>query len=70
MGTSDAQIKATLKYKAKAYKRIPLDVRIEEYEALKSTLKNPGKLSTVSSEELLRKILSNPLTYSYVYSII
>ena len=35
MGTSDAQIKATLKYKAKAYKRIPLDVRIEEYDALK-----------------------------------
>ena len=34
--TSEAQIKATLKYKAKAYKRIPLDVRIEEYEKIQS----------------------------------
>ena len=35
MATSEAQVKATLKYKARAYKRIPLDVKIEEYEALK-----------------------------------
>lgn len=43
MGTSDAQIKATLKYKAKAYKRIPLDVRIEEYEALKKHTEKSGE---------------------------
>ena len=43
MGTSDAQIKATLKYKAKAYKRIPLDVRIEEYEALKKYTEKSGE---------------------------
>lgn len=34
--TSEAQVRATLKYKAKAYKRIPLDVKLEEYEALKA----------------------------------
>lgn len=43
MATSEAQIKATLKYKAKAYKRIPLDVKIEEYEALKEYTENTGE---------------------------
>lgn len=37
MATSKAkaQIKATLKYKNKNYKRVPLDIRIEEYEKIK-----------------------------------
>lgn len=43
MATSDAQIRATLKYKAKAYKRIPLDMKIEEYEALKEYTDNTGE---------------------------
>lgn len=43
MGTSKAQIKATQKYKAKAYKRIPLDVRIEEYDALKKYTEKSGE---------------------------
>lgn len=43
VGTSEAQVKATLKYKAKAYKRIPLDVRIEEYEALKEYTEKTGE---------------------------
>lgn len=43
MSTSDAQIKATLKYKAKAYKRIPLDVRVEEYQALKEHTEKTGE---------------------------
>lgn len=43
MATSDAQMKATMKYKAKAYKRIPLDVRIEEYEALKRYTDKTGE---------------------------
>ena len=43
MATSEAQIKATLKYKAKAYKRIPLDVKIEEYEALKQYTEKNGE---------------------------
>lgn len=43
MATSEAQVKATLKYKAKAYKRIPLDVRVEEYEALKEYTDKTGE---------------------------
>lgn len=43
MAVSEAQVKATLKYKAKAYKRIPLDVRLEEYEALKEYTKRTGE---------------------------
>ena len=35
MTTSQAQIRATKKYKEKSYKRIPLDVKIEEYERLR-----------------------------------
>lgn len=43
MGTSEAQVKATMKYKAKAYKRIPLDVRVGEYEALKEYTEKTGE---------------------------
>lgn len=43
MATSEAQTKATLKYKAKAYKRIPLDVRIEEYEELREYCDRTGE---------------------------
>lgn len=43
MAVSEAQVKATQKYKAKAYKRIPLDVRIEEYEAIKNYTQKTGE---------------------------
>lgn len=43
MTITQAQLKATQKYKAKAYKRIPLDVRIEEYEALKTYTEQHGE---------------------------
>lgn len=35
MTISEAQKRATLKYKNKTYKRIPFDVRIEEHEVIK-----------------------------------
>lgn len=35
MAYTEAQKKATLKYKEKSYKRIPLDMKIEEYEELR-----------------------------------
>lgn len=53
MSTSKAQVKATLKYKEKAYKRIPLDVRIEEYEALKKYTEKTGE----SINGFIRKII-------------
>lgn len=43
MSYSEAQKRATIKYKAKAYKRIPLDVRIEEYEKIKATAESRGE---------------------------
>ncbi len=43
MAISKAQREATAKYKAKAYKRIPLDVRVEEYEALKAYTDKTGE---------------------------
>lgn len=43
MTTSKAQIEATLRYKAKAYKRIPLDMKLEEYEAMKRYTDNTGE---------------------------
>lgn len=43
MATSKAQVEATLRYKAKAYKRIPLDMKIEEYEALKQYTDKTGE---------------------------
>ena len=35
MAVSEAQARATAKYKAMNYKRVPLDLRKEEYDALK-----------------------------------
>ena len=43
MATSKAQLKATLKYKNKNYKRIPLDVKNEEYEKIKKYIKGTGE---------------------------
>lgn len=43
MPVSDAQNKASLKYKGKAWKRIPLDVPIGEYEALKDYADKTGQ---------------------------
>jgi len=53
MATSKSQVKATAKYKAKAYKRIPLDVRIEEYEALEAYTKKTNQ----SINGFIRKII-------------
>jgi len=60
MATSEAQIKATAKYKAKAYKRIPLDVRIEEYEALKTYTDKTGE----SINGFIRKIIKEAIKNS------
>lgn len=43
MTYSQAQRKATDKYKAANYKRIPLDVPIPEYEAIKAAAAAAGK---------------------------
>lgn len=60
MAASEAQVKATLKYKAKAYKRIPLDMKIEEYEALKKYTEKTGE----SINGFIRKIIKEKLESS------
>lgn len=57
MAASEAQIRATLKYKAKAYKRIPLDMKIEEYEALKKYTDNTGE----SINGFIRRIIKEKI---------
>lgn len=43
MAYTEAQKRATDKYRTKAYKRIPLDVKIEEYNALKEYAEKNGE---------------------------
>lgn len=59
MATSKAQVEATLRYKAKAYKRIPLDVKIEEYEALKQYTDKTGE----SINGFIRRIIRESIEF-------
>ena len=43
MATSEAQKRATVNYAKKAYKRIPLDVRKEDYEVIKRIADHLGE---------------------------
>lgn len=43
MPYTEAQKKATLKHKEKAYKRVPLDLKIEDYEQLKAYCESSGE---------------------------
>lgn len=43
MAVSEAQKKAVLKYAAKAYKRIPLDVKKEDYAVIKDVADSVGE---------------------------
>jgi hypothetical protein len=57
MAYTEAQKKATLKYKERAYKRIPLDVKIEEYEELKKYVENNREQTTGSINGFIRKLI-------------
>lgn len=59
MATSEAQVRATLKYKAKAYKRIPLDMKIEEYEALKEYTDNTGESINGFIRRIIKENIEN-----------
>ena len=43
MATTEAQRRATMKYKEKAYRRIPLDVRKEYYEEIAKAAEAAGE---------------------------
>ena len=42
-GYTDAQKRATAKYKEKEYKRVPLDMRISEYESMRDYCEKRGE---------------------------
>ncbi len=43
MPASKAQLSATIKYNKKTYKRVPLDLRREEYEKVKKHKEETGE---------------------------
>ena len=53
MAPSEAQKKATAKYKEKNLKRIPLDVQKETYEKIKPASERAGNLSMATLKKLL-----------------
>ena len=55
MAYTEASKRATAKYKKSNYKRIPLDVRIEEYERLKAYCDRMGEASI---NGFLRKMIN------------
>ena len=59
MAISEAQAKATLKYKAKAYKRIPLDVKTEEYDALKKYTERTGESINGFIRRIIKENIEN-----------
>jgi len=60
MTVSDAQKRAVNKWRSKNMKRIPLDVRIEEYEALK----NYCDLHNLSINGFIRKLFIDAIGYN------
>ena len=54
---TESQKKATAKYKEKAYKRIPLDVRTEEYEELKEYCDRTGKSINGFIRDLIKEAI-------------
>lgn len=60
MATSEAQVRATMKYKAKAYKRIPLDMKIEEYEALKEYADSTGESINGFIRRIIKENIKKP----------
>lgn len=59
MAYSEAQRKATDKYKAANYKRIPLDVPIKEYDAIKEAATAAG----VSVNGIIREAVKEKIGY-------
>jgi len=57
MAYTEAQKRATLEYKKRSYKRIPLDVKIEEYEALKKYVEDNKEQTTGSINGFIRKLI-------------
>ena len=55
MPQSDAQKKASVKYKQKSIKRIPLDMQIDEYERLKEHVDKLGIPVNTYIKELIRR---------------
>ena len=57
-GYTEAQKRATAKYKKSEYKRIPLDVKISEYEELKKYCDDHGE----KINGFIRRVLRDAIT--------
>lgn len=57
MAYTEAQKRATVKYRTKSYKRIPLDVKIEEYEAIKAYADQNGEAVNGFIRRIVREYL-------------
>lgn len=55
MAVSDAQKRATLKYKENHYKRVPLDIQREEYDAIKAYADVNGETVNGLIKRLIRQ---------------
>ena len=58
---TEARNRATQKYKAKAYKRIPLDMKIEEYETIKAYCDKHKIAVNTFIKELISKALKEEI---------
>lgn len=60
MAYSEASKKATYKYRSAAYKRIPLDMKVEEYEAIKKYCEEHGEPSVNGFiKKLIKQAMEN-----------
>ena len=59
MAYSKAQNKATQKYKKASYKRIPLDVRVEEYDVLKEYCDSKGEPINGFIRRIIKEAIEN-----------
>ena len=55
MTVSKAQLQAVYKYKAKSYKRIPLDVKLSEYDEIKAAADAAGQPINTYIKQAIRQ---------------
>lgn len=61
MAVSDAQKRATLKYKENHYKRVPLDIQREEYDAIKAYADVNGETVNGLIKRLIRQEIGDKM---------
>lgn len=65
MASTEAQKRASVKYQKKTYKRIPFDVRFDEYDIIKAAAENAGQ----SVNGYIRKALFDRMETERVFDL-